>query len=151
MKCKSISMGVFFSKHKNGSHFIAICTSMILFFFLLRALTMLVVCAVPTLLIVTSFIILPFFQKYAVNLAEQLGIRGPKFAKPLGQSLDEQALNDLRDDQIAQLYELMLAATQPEVLEAEEAQAKAAQVSKLTIAKLNYLKLNIMLIKKGEL
>lgn len=63
-------------------------------------------------------------QKYAVNLAEQLGIKGPKFASLIGQSLDEQALNDLRDDQIAQLYELMLAATEPEVLEAEEAAVK---------------------------
>lgn len=59
------------------------------------------------------------FQKYAVGLAEQLGIKGPKYATPLGQSLDEEALNALRDDQVAQLYELMLAATQPEVPEAE--------------------------------
>lgn len=64
------------------------------------------------------------WAKYAVNLAEQLGIKGPKFASLIGQSLDEQALNDLRDDQIAQLYELMLAATEPEVLEAEEAAVK---------------------------
>lgn len=51
---------------------------------------------------------------YAVGLAEQLGIKGPKYSKPFGENLEENKLNDLRDDQIAQLYELMLAAKEIE-------------------------------------
>lgn len=50
------------------------------------------------------------FQNYAVTLAEQLGVRGPKTASKFGRDLEEQALDKFRDDQIAQLYELMLAA-----------------------------------------
>lgn len=51
------------------------------------------------------------FQKYALDISEQLGLRGPKTARELGDNLDEGALNLLRDEQIAQLYELHLAAT----------------------------------------
>lgn len=51
------------------------------------------------------------FQDYATNLAEQLGLRGPQQAKKLGMDLGEDALEKLRDEQIQQLYELMITAT----------------------------------------
>lgn len=50
-------------------------------------------------------------QNYAISLTEQLGIRGPRTAKPLGKSMNTQDLEKLRDEQIYQLYELMMAAT----------------------------------------
>lgn len=50
-----------------------------------------------------------FFQKYALTIAQQLGLRGAPKGQ-LGQSLDESVLEDLRAEQIAQLYELLLAA-----------------------------------------
>jgi hypothetical protein len=49
-------------------------------------------------------------QKYAVTLAQQLGLKGPKYAKKLGENLDESRLGQMREDQITQLYELFLAA-----------------------------------------
>ena len=44
-------------------------------------------------------------------LAEQLGLRGPHTAKPLGRYLKEEDIEKLRDEQVCQLYELMIAAT----------------------------------------
>lgn len=52
-------------------------------------------------------------QNYAIDLSEQLGLRGPKTARELGKKLDGEALDNLRDEQIAQLYELHQAATAP--------------------------------------
>lgn len=52
-----------------------------------------------------------FLQKYALDLSEQLGLRGPKTGSDIGENLDEEAINVLRDEQLAQLYELHLAAT----------------------------------------
>lgn len=49
-------------------------------------------------------------QKYAVTLAQQLGLKGPKYAKKLGENLDENKLDQMREDQLMQLYELLLAA-----------------------------------------
>jgi Complex1_LYR-like len=49
------------------------------------------------------------WTKYAINLAQQLGLRG-KSEKPLGEHLDDTKLEHLRDEQVAQLYELLLAA-----------------------------------------
>ena len=49
-------------------------------------------------------------QKYAVMLAQQLGLKGPKYAKKLGENLDNGRLDQMREDQITQLYELFLAA-----------------------------------------
>ena len=49
-------------------------------------------------------------QKYAVTLAQQLGLKGPKYAKKLGENLDNGRLDQMREDQITQLYELFLAA-----------------------------------------
>jgi len=49
-------------------------------------------------------------QKYAVTLAKQLGLKGPKYAKKLGENLDNSRLDQMREDQITQLYELLLAA-----------------------------------------
>jgi hypothetical protein len=49
-------------------------------------------------------------QKYAVTLAQQLGLRGPKYAKKLGENLDDNQLDQMREDQLTQLYELFLAA-----------------------------------------
>ncbi|XP_011297938.1 succinate dehydrogenase assembly factor 3, mitochondrial isoform X1 [Fopius arisanus] len=48
---------------------------------------------------------------YAIGLAEQLGLRGPLTAKPLGKDLNADDLDKLRDEQVYQLYELMIAAT----------------------------------------
>ncbi|KAJ1519703.1 hypothetical protein ONE63_004964 [Megalurothrips usitatus] len=53
------------------------------------------------------------WTKYAIDLSEQLGLRGPKTGRDIGEHLDESALEQLRDEQIAQLYELHLAATAP--------------------------------------
>lgn len=49
------------------------------------------------------------WAEYAINLAQQLGIKG-KPKGPIGVPLGEAALNDLRDEQVAQLYELLKAA-----------------------------------------
>lgn len=59
-----------------------------------------------------STVILYIFclQKYAVALAQQLGLKGPKYAKKLGENLDENKLDQMREDQLMQLYELFLAA-----------------------------------------
>lgn len=48
------------------------------------------------------------FQKYAATLSKQLGLRGKPHGK-LGDDLDEETIQLLKDDQIVQLYELMLA------------------------------------------
>ncbi|PNF42998.1 Succinate dehydrogenase assembly factor 3, mitochondrial [Cryptotermes secundus] len=50
------------------------------------------------------------WTKYAVTLAQQLGLKGPKYAKKLGENLDENKLDQMREDQLMQLYELLLAA-----------------------------------------
>lgn len=50
-------------------------------------------------------------QDYAINLSEQLGLRGPKTAKTLGKPLDPEDLERLREEQVHQLYELMVSAT----------------------------------------
>jgi hypothetical protein len=55
-------------------------------------------------------ICLSCLQKYAVILAQQLGLKGPKYAKKLGENLDENKLDQMREDQLMQLYELFLAA-----------------------------------------
>lgn len=44
-------------------------------------------------------------------LAEQLGLKGPHTAKPLGENLKEGDFEKFRDEQVHQLYELMMAAT----------------------------------------
>jgi hypothetical protein len=48
-------------------------------------------------------------QRYALTLAEQLGLKGAKSAKPIGNTFNEEHLDNFREDQIAQLYELKLA------------------------------------------
>ncbi|XP_059471273.1 succinate dehydrogenase assembly factor 3, mitochondrial [Neocloeon triangulifer] len=50
------------------------------------------------------------WSRYALNLAEQLGLKGAKSSKPIGNSFSEEHLDNFREDQIAQLYELKLAA-----------------------------------------
>jgi len=50
-------------------------------------------------------------QRYALTLAEQLGLKGAKSAKPVGKYFQEDHLDTFREDQLAQLYELMLAAS----------------------------------------
>ncbi|EFN89998.1 succinate dehydrogenase assembly factor 3, mitochondrial [Harpegnathos saltator] len=57
-----------------------------------------------------AIIFLHEWTDYAVSLAEQLGLRGPHTAKPLGKYLKKDDLEKLRDDQVRQLYELMIAA-----------------------------------------
>ncbi|XP_058820469.1 succinate dehydrogenase assembly factor 3, mitochondrial [Topomyia yanbarensis] len=47
---------------------------------------------------------------YAITLANQLGVKGkPKSLDNIGGNLDLPKLDDFRDEQIAQLYELLLA------------------------------------------
>ncbi|KAI4499688.1 hypothetical protein M0802_005258 [Mischocyttarus mexicanus] len=48
---------------------------------------------------------------YALSLAKQLGLRGPKTSQSLGKSLKEEDLDKLKDEQLHQLYELMVVAT----------------------------------------
>ncbi|KAF5297560.1 hypothetical protein FQR65_LT09991 [Abscondita terminalis] len=50
---------------------------------------------------------------YALLLAEQLGLRGPKTSKPLGCELKETDLEKFRDEQLHQLFELKTATTVP--------------------------------------
>ncbi|XP_076678950.1 succinate dehydrogenase assembly factor 3 isoform X1 [Andrena cerasifolii] len=58
-----------------------------------------------------SAVFLNEWADYTVMLAEQLGLRGPHTAKPLGQNLDEKDFEKFRDEQVYQLYELMMAAS----------------------------------------
>lgn len=51
------------------------------------------------------------FQVYAMTLAKQLGIRGVQAGHPVGKELSGLDLDNFREEQIQQLYELMLAAT----------------------------------------
>ncbi|XP_062551030.1 succinate dehydrogenase assembly factor 3, mitochondrial [Armigeres subalbatus] len=47
---------------------------------------------------------------YAISLANQLGVRGkPNPVEYLGSNLEVNKLGDFRDEQVAQLYELLLA------------------------------------------
>lgn len=46
-----------------------------------------------------------------MSLAEQLGLKGPHTGRPLGRYLREEDVEKLRDEQVCQLYELMIAAT----------------------------------------
>ncbi|XP_074111449.1 succinate dehydrogenase assembly factor 3 [Cotesia typhae] len=58
-----------------------------------------------------SYVFMNEWTEYAITIAKQLGLRGPISAKPLGKSLEVNDLEKLRDEQIYQLYELMIAAT----------------------------------------
>ncbi|KAH0951846.1 hypothetical protein HN011_000422 [Eciton burchellii] len=58
-----------------------------------------------------AIIFLHEWTNYALSLAEQLGLKGPQTARPLGKYMREQDVEKLRDEQVRQLYELMLAAT----------------------------------------
>lgn len=60
---------------------------------------------------------------YATKLAEQLGLRGPQQAKKLGMDLHQGSLEQLRDEQIHQLYELMITATGKNVEKSEDAKS----------------------------
>ncbi|XP_033220490.1 succinate dehydrogenase assembly factor 3, mitochondrial [Belonocnema kinseyi] len=46
---------------------------------------------------------------YAISLGKQLGLQGIKMAKPLGKNLSTDNLERLRDEQVHQLYELLIA------------------------------------------
>ncbi|XP_022189912.2 succinate dehydrogenase assembly factor 3, mitochondrial [Nilaparvata lugens] len=52
------------------------------------------------------------WTNYAIQLTEQLGLKGPKFSNTLGACMDEKLLDKMREDQIMQLYELMQASTE---------------------------------------
>ncbi|MCL4126706.1 UNVERIFIED_CONTAM: hypothetical protein GTU68_000099 [Idotea baltica] len=43
---------------------------------------------------------------YAIKLTEQLGIKGPRLSKPIGESFTESDLDKFSDEQIVQLHEL---------------------------------------------
>lgn len=50
------------------------------------------------------------FKDYAISLANQLGIKGkPNPIEYVGNNLDVHKLGDFRDEQVAQLYELLQA------------------------------------------
>ncbi|XP_014254812.1 succinate dehydrogenase assembly factor 3, mitochondrial [Cimex lectularius] len=50
---------------------------------------------------------------YAVMLAEQLGVKGPKTTSKLGKHINEDLLEQMSDEQVAQLYELMKTTKNP--------------------------------------
>jgi hypothetical protein len=50
------------------------------------------------------------FQRYALVLAEQLGLKGSKSGSRLGSNFSEEFFEEFREDQIGQLYELKVAA-----------------------------------------
>ena len=54
-------------------------------------------------------------QDYAVTLAKQLGVKQLKSTTYLGRELSADDLNHFRDEQVSQLYELMLEAKKPRV------------------------------------
>ncbi|XP_015428600.1 PREDICTED: succinate dehydrogenase assembly factor 3, mitochondrial [Dufourea novaeangliae] len=58
-----------------------------------------------------AIIFLNEWTDYALMLGKQLGLKGPRTAKPLGQNLNEEDFEKFRDEQVYQLYELMNAAT----------------------------------------
>ncbi|XP_017875244.1 succinate dehydrogenase assembly factor 3, mitochondrial [Ceratina calcarata] len=60
---------------------------------------------------VAAIIFLNEWTEYTVMLAKQLGLRGPHTAKPLGKVLKDEDINKFTDEQVYQLYELMLAAS----------------------------------------
>ncbi|KAF5304119.1 hypothetical protein FQA39_LY01904 [Lamprigera yunnana] len=51
------------------------------------------------------------WSNYAVTICEQLGLKGPKTAKPLGCELREKDLYNFRNEQLHQLHQLKNAAT----------------------------------------
>ncbi|XP_063217636.1 succinate dehydrogenase assembly factor 3, mitochondrial [Bacillus rossius redtenbacheri] len=51
------------------------------------------------------------WTRYVILLAQQLGVRGPATGARLGQNLEDALLDDMRDDQVQQLYDLLVAAT----------------------------------------
>ncbi|XP_072376714.1 succinate dehydrogenase assembly factor 3, mitochondrial [Diabrotica undecimpunctata] len=54
------------------------------------------------------------WTNYAITLAHQLGLRGPKTGTDkLGATLSTEEIDQLRDDQICQLYELMEESAKP--------------------------------------
>lgn len=46
---------------------------------------------------------------YAINLAQQLGMKGKPPTKKLGLTIDNSLLEEMREEQLAQLYELLKA------------------------------------------
>ncbi|KAM7361489.1 succinate dehydrogenase assembly factor 3 [Cochliomyia hominivorax] len=65
------------------------------------------------------------WAKYAVTISKQLGLRG-KPQGTLGDELDPKTVEMLKDDQVVQLYELMLAAKglDDEVITADDVKNK---------------------------
>lgn len=59
---------------------------------------------------ILSHLSFDYFQKYAVVLAQQIGLKGPISAQKLGRQLTLDELDNMSEDQIYQLYKLMLAA-----------------------------------------
>lgn len=64
-------------------------------------------------------------QRYASTITKQLGLRG-KPKGELGEPLDTSAVEMLKDDQVVQLYELMLAAKglEGDTITAEDVRSK---------------------------
>ena len=61
-----------------------------------------------------------YHQDYAVTLAKQLGVKQLTKGTPeLGRALSLDELNLFRDEQVSQLYELMLEAKKPKVASEE--------------------------------
>lgn len=57
-----------------------------------------------------GFYLTPILKNYAMGLAHQLGVKGPGTAMPVGAPLTEGMLDQMTEDQVQQLYDLMLAA-----------------------------------------
>nr|ACO14714.1 ACN9 protein homolog, mitochondrial precursor [Caligus clemensi] len=59
------------------------------------------------------------WTKYAIDVSKQLGIKGPRTAKPIGSKMSELQVDSLSEEQIVQLYELY-----QETVKASEEEAK---------------------------
>ena len=66
------------------------------------------------------------YQDYTITLAKQLGVKPVTMSQPnLGRSFTADELNLFRDEQVSQLYELMLEAKKPRVSPHEEDEQNA--------------------------
>lgn len=61
-------------------------------------------CSVPE-----AHVFLKTWAEYAIDLAKQLGIKGKPPTGKLGKAIDPALLDSMRDEQVAQLYELLKA------------------------------------------
>lgn len=67
--------------------------------------------------------ILFYSQNYALTLGEQIGLKDMENSSPIiGKPLDDKVIDEFRDEQVVQLYELLMAATNKEDSAADKKQ-----------------------------